>query len=101
MNIKNSILLRVRVAFIFVFLFGLVIIYKIVDIQVVQGDKWISMAERIGLQYRTVKATRGNILSDNGSLLATSLPFYRVAFDPSRASENHYKAGIDSLCLLL
>ncbi|MCH8231190.1 MAG: transpeptidase family protein [Bacteroidetes bacterium] len=101
MNIKNSILLRVRVAFIFVFLFGLVIIYKIVNIQVVQGDKWISMAERIGLQYRTVKATRGNILSDNGSLLATSLPFYRVAFDPSRASDELYKAEIDSLCLLL
>jgi len=101
MNIKNSILIRVRVAFIAVFIFGLVIIYKIGDIQFIQGDKWSAMAERIGLQYRTVKATRGNILSDNGSLLATSLPFYKVAFDPSRASNKEYSDGIDSLSFLL
>ncbi len=101
MNIKNSILVRVRVAFIVVFLFGLLIIYKITNIQFVQGEKWMAMAEKIGLQYRTVKATRGNILSDNGSLLATSLPFYKVAFDPSRASQELYQDGIDSLCFLL
>ncbi len=101
MNIKRSILIRVRVAFIAVFLFGLLIIYKIGDIQFIQGEKWTAIAEKIGLQYRTVHATRGNILSDNGSLLATSLPFYKVAFDPSRASEKIYSEGIDSLSYLL
>ncbi len=101
MNIKKSILIRVRVAFIAVFLFGLLIIYKIGDIQFIQGEKWTAIAEKIGLQYRTVPATRGNILSDNGSLLATSLPFYKVAFDPSRASEKTYSEGIDSLCYFL
>jgi len=100
-NIKNSILLRVRIAFILVFLFGLAIVYKIGDIQFVQGEKWRSMAEKIGLQYRVVKATRGNILSDNGSLLATSLPFYKMAMDPSRPSEELYQSSIDSLCTLL
>ncbi|MCH8318293.1 MAG: transpeptidase family protein, partial [Bacteroidetes bacterium] len=48
-----------------------------------------------------VKATRGNIYSDNGSLLATSLPFYKVAFDPTIASDELYKQDIDSLCILL
>ncbi len=94
-------MVRVRVAFILVFLFGLLIIYKIANIQFIQGQKWTAMAEKTGLQYRTVKATRGNILSDNGSLLATSLPFYKVAFDPSRASLEIYQEGIDSLCILL
>ena len=31
-----------------------------------------------------MKATRGNIYSDDGSLLATSAPKYKVAFDPTR-----------------
>ena len=101
MNIKNSILLRVRVAFILVFIFAVAVVYKITTIQVVQGEKWRQMAEKINLQYRTVKATRGNIISDNGSLLATSIPFYKVAFDPSIPTEELYKKDIDSLSILL
>jgi len=59
------------------------------------------MADDIGLEYITVKAVRGNIYSDNGSLLATSLPEYRIAFDPSVSDQRVFSAGIDSLSLLL
>ncbi len=101
MSIKKSILLRVRLAFLAISIFGALIVYRIFDIQVNQGEKWRSMAEKIGLKYVTVKATRGNIYSDNGSLLATSLPFYKVAFDPYLPADDVYKPGIDSLCYLL
>ena len=100
-NFRSSILLRVRVAYLVVLLFGVAVIYKIVLIQNEEGGKWKQKAQDIGLQYRTVKATRGNIYSDNGSLLATSLPFYKVAFDPSLATESMYQAGIDSLAMKL
>ena len=50
---------------------------------------------------KKVKATRGNIYSDNGSLLATSLPFYKVAIDPTLARKETFDKGIDSLALLL
>lgn len=66
-------------------------------IQYVEGDKWNALAAQIGLQYREVEATRGNILSDNGSLLATSIPFYRLALDPSRPSEQLLSESLDSL----
>src|SRR5690554_4038448 len=59
------------------------------------------MSDNINLQYREVKATRGNIYSADGSLLATSLPFYRLVMDPSIAKNDVYKAGIDSLSNLL
>ena len=59
------------------------------------------MADEIGLQYRTIKATRGNIYSDNNSLLATSLPFYKVAFDPTIAKKALFNQHIDSLTWLL
>ena len=81
MNIKSSILLRVRLAFLLVFLFAVAIIYKIIDLQVIEGKKWNMRAAQTGLQYMTMKAPRGNIFSDNGSLLATSVPYYKVALD--------------------
>jgi len=71
------------------------------EIQFVEGDKWKAMAEEINLQYKTVPAVRGNIYAEDGSLLATSLPFYRVAFDPSIASNELMESSIDSLSLLL
>ncbi|VAW28377.1 Cell division protein FtsI [Peptidoglycan synthetase], partial [hydrothermal vent metagenome] len=101
MNIKNSILLRVRLAFLPMLLFGIAIVYKIGVIQFVEGEKWRSLAAEIGLEYRAIEATRGNILSDNGSLLATSIPFYKLALDPSRASKQMMDDGLDSLAFLL
>ncbi len=101
MNIKNSILLRVRLAFLPMLLFGIAIVYKIGVIQFVEGEKWRSIAAEIGLEYRSVPATRGNIISDNGSLLATSIPFYRLALDPSRATKQMMDDGLDSLAHLL
>jgi cell division protein FtsI (penicillin-binding protein 3) len=96
-NIKRSILLRVRVAFLFVMLFAIAVVVKIGHVQMVEGEKWAKMGEQISFDYKTVKATRGNIYSDNGSLLATSLPFYKVAIDATIPSDETFKAGVDSL----
>lgn len=101
MNIRKSILLRVRIAFLVFLLFGATIIGRIFYIQFAEGEKWNKLAEEIGLQYMKVDATRGNIYSDNGSLLLTSLPFYKVAFDPTVASGELFKENIDSLCIHL
>jgi len=100
-NIKRSIVLRVRIAFIAVALIAGVIFYKIVHLQFMEGEKWAAKSESINFQFRQVSATRGNIYAADGSLLATSLPFYRVVFDPMVAKEDVFRAGIDSLSLLL
>ncbi len=97
MNIKKSILLRVRIAFLFVSLFAIAVVVKTGHVQFVEGEKWAAMGEKISFDYKTVKATRGNIYSDNGSLLATSLPFYKIAFDPTQPKDEVFKAGVDSL----
>lgn len=100
-NIKKSILVRVRVAFLCVLIFAVCVAAKIGHIQLVEGDKWAKLSEEINFDYKRVKATRGNIYSDNGSLLATSLPFYKVAIDPTLAKSETFKAGVDSLSYLL
>jgi cell division protein FtsI (penicillin-binding protein 3) len=101
MNIKKSILVRVRVAFLAVVIFAICVAAKVGHIQIAEGEKWAKMAEEIMFDYKTVKATRGNIYSDNGSLLATSLPFYKVSIDPTLAKKEIFDKGIDSLSMLL
>ena len=101
MNIKKSILIRVRIAFLCVVVFALCVGAKIGHIQFIEGDEWRKMSEEINFDYKKVKATRGNIYSDNGSLLATSLPFYKVAIDPTLAKDEIFKKGIDSLAMML
>ncbi|MCH7410046.1 transpeptidase family protein [Belliella sp. DSM 111904] len=101
MNIKQSIVLRVRVAFIVVTLFAGLIFYRIAHLQFVEGEKWQAKSESLNFQYRQVSATRGNIYAADGSLLATSLPFYRVVMDPIVAKGDVFDRGIDSLSVLL
>lgn len=97
MNVKQSILIRVRVVFILIALAAAAIPYRIGQLQFKEGDQWRKKAETINFQYREVPATRGNIYAGDGSLLATSLPFYRVAIDPTIAKGNLFIAGLDSL----
>ena len=101
MNIKKEILFRVKIVFSFLLLISLAITYSIFDLQFRQGEYWHSKSENINFKFDNIKASRGNILSDDGSILATSLPFYKVAIDPSIASQKLLDENIDSLSFLL
>ncbi len=101
MNIKKSILVRVRVAFLCVLIFAICVGAKIAHIQFVEGEQWAKMGADIMFDFKKVKATRGNIYSDNGSLLATSLPFYKIAMDPTLVKKDVFDKGVDSLSILL
>jgi len=101
MSIKKSILVRVRIAFLLTFLIVGGIIYRLIKIQVIEGEQWVGLGESIGLKVMDIPATRGNIYADDGSLLATSLPFYQIAFDPYVSADGLFKSNIDSLSILL
>jgi len=100
-NIKKSILTRVRIAFLAICLFAGAIVAKVVQVQFVEGKKWVQLQRESRMIYLPVYATRGNVLSDDESIMATSLPFYRVAFDPTICDAKTFDKGIDSLALLL
>ena len=101
MSIRKSILTRVRLTFLVLVVLAGVLITKIIDIQFVEGERWRSAARDHGLQFMKVKATRGNIFTANGHLLATSLPLYRVAIDPTISADSVFDQQVDSLSLLL
>lgn len=83
MSIRVEFITRARLVILGLTLFCVLILYKLVSIQFINGEKWRSKADDLHLSVRKIKATRGNIFSDDGSLLATSSPKYRLAMDPS------------------
>lgn len=101
MDAKQIILLRTRLAFLGLFAFSLIIVGKLIHIQFLQGKKWEKLAQVATLEFRPIKPSRGNIYAEDGSLLATSLPFYKVAIDPCIADETLFQENIDALSRLL
>ena len=96
-SVKKSIVTRVRLAFLGVALFSCAVAWKISRIQYQEGAKWRSLEQERRISYQPVPATRGNIYSDNESIMATSLPFYRVAWDPGVVDDAVFKTNVDSL----
>lgn len=97
MTLTKAILLRARIIFLSVVFFAGVIIWKIVHLQFLEVDKWRDRVKIAQLAYKPIVATRGNIYAHDRALLATSLPFYSVALDPTLASDACFKKGIDPL----
>ncbi|MFC4212758.1 penicillin-binding transpeptidase domain-containing protein [Pedobacter lithocola] len=104
MNIRANILLRVYLAFGLIVLFALAVFLRLGQVQFVQGHKWKAMADSLSTRYMAVEATRGNIYSNDGSLLATSVPEYELHMDMFAggiADDKIFNEKVDSLGMKL
>lgn len=90
-NIKKSILIRIFVSFGAVLIFALFIVWNIIKIQFAEGKKWKTLNDSLTITYKEIKAVRGNIYSDNGSLLATSVPIYEIRLDLAVINSDTFK----------
>lgn len=104
MNIRANILLRVYLAFGLIVLFALAVFVKLCDVQFRQGHKWVAMADSLSVKEFEVEATRGNIYSVDGSLLATSVPEYELRMDLFAGGiqeDKIFNSKVDSLAMKL
>lgn len=101
LNLKDEVLVRIYAitALIVVPVMG-ILMYRTVDIAVINQAKYQKMGADL-FQERTVEADRGNIYSRNSNLLATSVPYFSLHFDPFVAPPSTYYENIDSLAYLL
>ena len=83
--------------FTILFFFAILIIGQLINIQYIEGNKYRTLAQKYTVHEFTIKANRGNIYADDGSVLATSVPLYDIAFDPTTPSKKNFNNNIDAL----
>lgn len=103
MEVKKDILWRVYLIYFIICLLGVAIISKVAIIQFSEGDEWRAKAESFSTKFFDIEAMRGNIYDANGSLLATSLPYYEVGIDVNTEAitDEIFESNLDSLALSL
>ncbi len=94
---EKKILTRLYVVAAGLFLFAGVVLFKLVSIQMVDGDKYRGLAERRTSKMFTIEPNRGNLYSDDGSLLATSVSKYTIRFDAVTVSDKNFKENVKPL----
>ena len=94
---KTSSLLRTFLMYFAALLVGIVIIVKAILVQTKEGDELRKLAEQVETRFDTLQASRGDILADNGSLLATDVPIFEVGIDPQVIDDSLFNADIDQL----
>ena len=94
---------RIWVVFVGLTLVGLGVFARILMIQTVEHEQWADRGEEFSASVRTIAPARGQILAEDGSLLATSVPVYDLRWDAKCEGMrwDMYDAYVDSLCLEL
>ena len=79
------------------FLFAVAVMFKLVNIQTADGDKYRELALKRTEKMFTIEPNRGNLYSDDGSLLATSVSKYTIRFDAMTVSSSDFETGVGPL----
>ena len=78
---RKNIMIRYFFVVLIMGLLGIAIIIKAAIIMFAERKYWHDVADRFVKENVTVKPNRGNILSADGKLMASSLPEYRIYMD--------------------
>ena len=103
MNFKNEVLIRVYAVTALIVVIAFVIFLKAFMLVTREGERWRKEADKRYIQNREVPGERGNILADDGSLLATSIPYFeaRMDFAADGLKKEEFVKGMDSLAFYL
>ena len=94
---KNRISTRIVSLYVFICFIAVVVISKILIIQRIDQEiTSVNLPELF-----KINASRGNIFSDDGSLLAISMPLYNVYMDLSVIDDNIFNSDIGDLSISL
>ena len=97
---KDQIFARTGVIYGIVAVMAIAVFVRIIILQFVESDKWAAMADKVVFRRQVDLAARGDILSDDGRILASSIPYYTVYMDTrsSGMADTTWANGISGLC---
>lgn len=101
MNIKKDIRFRVYVAFTAMCLLGLAILGKAVWMQVKEGPELRDRAKQALTRNATLPAERGNIYTEDGQLLCSSIPQFDIRVDFTVIQKDTFYKRVDELAGML
>jgi len=94
---EKNILTRLYIVAGLLFLFAMAVLVKLVSIQMVEGDKYRKLAMDRTEKMFTIAPKRGNLYSDDGSLLATSVSRYTIRFDAVTVGKKDFEENVKAL----
>lgn len=102
-NFRDNVLIRVYAVAVIVVIVAITIFFKAFMISTREGERWRKEADKRYIQNREVPGERGNILAEDGSLLATSIPYFeiRMDFGADGLSKEAFVKNLDSLAWCL
>jgi len=80
-----------------ILLFAFAIAFKLVNIQIAEGEKYKELSDKRVYKNFTIPANRGNLYDAEGNLLATSVPEYDIRFDALTVSQENFDAYLNPL----
>jgi cell division protein FtsI (penicillin-binding protein 3) len=100
MAVRDEIVWRSAVVYFVLIIFAVALLVQIIILQYVQRGKWSAMSEKYVYKTAEMPANRGDILSHDGRLLASSVPYYSIYMDTrsSGMSADTWSGGINGLC---
>lgn len=99
MAAREEIVWRGGVVYLTIGLLAVALLIRIIILQTVQRNKWADMSEKFVYKTGEVPANRGDILTNDGRLLASSVPYYTIYMDTrsSGMSSSTWSNGISGL----
>jgi cell division protein FtsI (penicillin-binding protein 3) len=74
------------------------IVVKLFNIQWIEGSYYRELAKERTVKSFQIPSNRGNIYSADGSLLATSIPKYKIRFDAVAPTQEDFSQFLKPLC---
>ena len=81
MSIRKDINWRLAVVYISMMLVGLLILAKVVDLTLIEKDKYKALSKKQTIKNFTIHPNRGDILAADGRMLSSSVPYYEIRLD--------------------
>ena len=81
MAVRDDIVWRSGIVYFAIALLAVTLLVRILILQYVQHGKWADMSEKFVFKTAELPANRGDILTYNGRLLASSVPYYTIYMD--------------------
>src|SRR5665647_474856 len=97
-GIRKAIRRRYTVVLFLFFIPVLMILFTIIKVQFVEGAAWKALGAQLTMEDVLVPPNRGNILSQDGQLMASTVPYYGLYMDFQAVNQDTFFRYLNPLC---